>query len=260
MARSKITEKEVADTLLENAHVLVTQPEEDADGNEVESLRRVPLDVFFSGINAEIADLKYEEISISSFGITDTVLASGEKESNVLVELGAVVDAVTFAWKFSKTPSAVTFGGEAAAVDSDGITKTDLALTGYKSWTLTATDEREATAKKSAAINFKNGVYYGVLADGATLDSAAILSLSRKLQSVKDLTFTVTADDTQRIAYALPTDGYGTPTFKDMETTFPADMYLAETIAFTNASGHTENYDIWLSTNVGLGTITVAVS
>ena len=44
----KITEKEIAQKLLETAHVLITQPTEQADGSTLESLRRVPLSVFLS--------------------------------------------------------------------------------------------------------------------------------------------------------------------------------------------------------------------
>lgn len=33
-----------------------------------------------------------------------------------------------------------------------------------------------------------------------------------------------------------------------------------QTLEFTNASGHTQNYDIWMSVNAGLGNTTVKVS
>lgn len=48
MGLSKIAEKTVSNSLSANAHVLVTQPEANANGNDVESLRRIPLAVFNS--------------------------------------------------------------------------------------------------------------------------------------------------------------------------------------------------------------------
>lgn len=241
----------ISETLDDSAYFLVTQPVETDDESTTEEARRIPLSVL-------VDYLKYEPIDITS--ITNSVRSA---------EIGSTVNSVKVSWSLNRSPASQTVTvkvGDTVVQTVDVATTdraailTDLNLTEKTIFTVDVADERGATNSEDTGLYFYNGVYYGVLEDGVTLDSAAILSLSRKLQSVKDLTFTVTADDTQRIAYALPTDGYGTPTFKDMETTFPADMYLAETIAFTNASGHTENYDIWLSTNVGLGTITVAVS
>lgn len=48
MGQQKITEKDVAQKLLESANVLVTQPMEQEDGSIKESLRRVPLAVFLA--------------------------------------------------------------------------------------------------------------------------------------------------------------------------------------------------------------------
>lgn len=48
MAQMKITEKEILSSLLDTAHVLVTQTIAQEDGTAVESLRRVPLDVFWA--------------------------------------------------------------------------------------------------------------------------------------------------------------------------------------------------------------------
>lgn len=46
MGQQKITEKAVTQNLPETAHVLITQPIDQADGSVVESLRRVPLSAF----------------------------------------------------------------------------------------------------------------------------------------------------------------------------------------------------------------------
>lgn len=86
MSLQKITEKEAAQVLKESAHVLVTQQETDSDGNLVESLRRIPLDVFFS----ELYDARI-----------DNVDASGEQKiyasiGEFIRELSAAISSANF--------------------------------------------------------------------------------------------------------------------------------------------------------------------
>lgn len=194
-----------------------------------------------------IADLQYVAIDITS--ITNNVKT---------VEMGSTVESVTVSWALNKTPARQALNNKAVGVDdrSDVVSGP---FTEDTSFTLNVMDERNASDSASTAISFLNGVYYGVLADGATIDSGAILNLTRKLQGAKGITFTADAGAGYRIAYAIPSR-YGTPSFKDAETGFQAGFYLAATIAFTNASGYTENYDVWLSTNTSLGSMTVVAS
>lgn len=250
MAVSKITEKEIADNIRDSAYVLITQPELTDEGTEVESLRRVPIDMLFADINNEIASLKsFHPIAISNVS------------NNVgTVEIGVTIDAVTVSWTLNKEPVSQTVDGKAVDAADRTIVVPGPFTTG-KTFAITVTDAEGNTASKSTSITFLNGVYYGVLADGARIDSAAILSLSRKLQSGRAITFTANAGAGQKHAYAIPSR-YGTPTFKDAETGFQAGFYLAteEPVLFTNASGYTEEYNVWLSTHPALGSMTVAVS
>lgn len=200
------------------------------------------LDAILAGIKDDIADLQYEPIKILS--MTNNVGT---------VEMGTVVKSISIEWQTSKTPAAMTFDGvEYAPVEEN----TDYAwisnmenIVADRTWTVTATDERGAEDSASTTVKFLNGVYYGVLEDGGVIDSDAVLSLTRELRSNRTKTFTATAGETQRFAYAIPAR-YGTPAFKDVETGFQADFYKACTIAFTNGSGYTENYDVWLSTHI----------
>lgn len=196
------------------------------------------------------ADLDYVPIDITSI----------KNDVGSVVELGSTIDEVTVTWAINKQPVSQTLDG--AAVDEDIRSKMlpfDPALTSTKSFTVTATDERGATDKATTTISFYNGVYYGVLADGAEIDSAAVLTLTKKLQSGLALTFTDTAEAGWRHAYAIPAR-YGTPVFIDGETNFPAGFDKTATILFENASGYEENYDVYLSANAGLGKMTVVVS
>lgn len=64
MGLTKITEKEVAQALQEAAHVLVTQPEQDANGNSVESLRRIPKSIFLKDVENQIRSLSEEKVNL----------------------------------------------------------------------------------------------------------------------------------------------------------------------------------------------------
>ena len=201
-------------------------------------------------LKEDVADLQYEPIKILS--MTNNVGT---------VEMGTVVRAISIEWQTSKTPAAMTFDGEEKEV-SEG--ETDFAwistmenITADRTWTVAVTDERGAQASASTAVKFLNGVYYGLLEDGAVIDSAAVLSLTRELRSNKTKTFTVNAGASERIAYAVPTR-YGSPNFN--VGGFDGGFKKAATIDFTNASGYTEKYDVWLSDNTGLGSTTVKVT
>lgn len=192
------------------------------------------------------SDMNYVAIDITSIS------------NNVgTVEKGVPVSEMTVTWKLNKEPAKQTLGGENVAVSERSKT---VSMDGRTSVSLVVTDERGATDSASTGYNSYNGVYYGVLEDGATIDSAAILSLTKKIQSNRATTFTVNPGSTQRIAFAIPT-GYGEPTFKDAGTGFQADMTLVkENFAFINTHGYETTYNVWLSTNIIPGSITVAVT
>lgn len=213
-------------------------------------LGKEELDKAIAQMQSDIADLKYEPIKILS--MTNNVGT---------VEMGTVVKSISIEWQTSKTPAAMIFDGEEYAPVEEN---TDYAwisnlenITADRTWTVTATDERGAKASASTTVKFLNGVYYGVLEAGAVIDSDAVLSLTRELRSNRTKTFTVNAGATQRIAYAIPSR-YGTPNFN--VGGFDGGFKKAATIDFTNASGYTEKYDVWLSDNVGLGSTTVKVT
>lgn len=207
------------------------------------------VDSLEEAVQGIIDDLNYKNIDITKF----TCPGAGT------YEIGTVIDPPTVTWTLNKDPESQTLNGEALGVDVRSKAYTDKVTTD-KTYTLNVTGQKGETDTASASIKFLRGVYYGVLEDGAAIDSAAILKLTRKLQGSRAITFTATAGANQRHAFAMPSSGYGTPTFKDAETGFQAGFYKASTFQFTNASGHMESYDVWLSTNKALGSMTVAVS
>lgn len=82
----KITEKEVSKFLSESAYVLVTQKEKNEAGEEVESLRRIPLEVFFS----EVYDARSD--NVDGMGEQKTYASVGE----FLRELSATISSANF--------------------------------------------------------------------------------------------------------------------------------------------------------------------
>lgn len=197
-------------------------------------------------MNEKLGDLMYEAIAITSF--TNSVNT---------VEMGSTVNTVVLTWKTNKTPKTLTLDGEIITNSLTTKTIESAGLKSNKTYTLKAVDEREASATKTTAVTFLNGVYWGVGADTSSFDSAFLLKLSKGLQSGKAKTFTVNAGVAQHIYYALPSR-YGTPSFK--VGGFEGGFAKAATIAFTNASGYQENYDIWKSDNAGLGNTTVVAA
>lgn len=196
-------------------------------------------------LQAEVADLQYVPIDITSIS-----------NSVGTVELGSTVDTVTITWAVNREPASQTVEGEAVDAGARSAVVSG-PFTSGKTFAVMATDERGAVDTASTAISFCNGVYYGILANTAALDSAAIRSLTRKLQSSKALTFTATAGEAQLITCALPTR-YGTPGFN--AGGFDGGFHLAATIQFENASGYTEPYNVWVSDNTDLGSTTVKVT
>lgn len=193
-----------------------------------------------------IQDLAYVPIAISSF--TNNVNT---------VEMGSTVTDVTLNWTLNKEP-------ESQKVDSETIEKTlrtkqftGQSIQADKTYTLSATDEREKTVTKTTKITFYNGVYWGAAEEQEAFDSAFILSLTKGLQASRTKTFTVNAGAGQHIYYAVPSR-YGACSFN--VGGFDGGFGKVATIEFTNASGYAEDYDIYKSDNAGLGSTTVKVS
>lgn len=194
-----------------------------------------------------IADMNYQDIAITAFSCPGTGT----------YELGSSVAAPNITWKLSKDPASQNINGESLGVATRSKQYTG-SITSTKSYKLTVTGQKGETATSSGTFTFYNGVYYGVGNDDATTEEI-MAGLTKELRSDRKKTFTANAGAAQRHAFAIPSR-YGTPTFKDVDTGFQAGFDLSDTFEFTNSSGYTEEYTLWLSTNIGLGSMTVAVS
>ena len=193
-----------------------------------------------------IDDLAYVPIAINTF--TNNINT---------VEMGRTVTEVVLNWTYNKTPKVASLDAEQIDVNLKTKTLTGQNIKTNKTFTLSATDERDKTVKKTTAISFLNGVYWGVGEASPTLNSAFILSLTKGLQGSRTKTFTVNAGAGQHIYYAIPTR-YGAAAFN--VGGFDGGFTKVGTIEFTNGSGYKENYDIYKSDNANLGNTTVKVS
>lgn len=122
-------------------------------------------------------------------------------------------------------------------------------------WTLTA-KKGPITRTSTTTSNWWQKNYYGLGPAGQTSESF-IESLTGFLSNTRATTFSVTAGGSDYIYYCFRS-AYGTPTF--FVGGFEGGFSLIGTTSVTNAHGFTENYDVYQSTNVGLGSTTVQVT
>lgn len=208
-----------------------------------------------TGIEKEIADLKYKAITIKSF--TNNIET---------VEKGSViaVSDIIFAWSLSKKPETLTINGVAIPAEQNGSISASEIITGTtnitqsKTWILEATDEREAFDTKPTTVNFYNGVYYGASTEPNEYNSAFIMDLEgKKLRNNKLPSFTANAGAREYLYYCLPVS-YGACSF--IVGGFEGGIGLVATIEFTNSLGHKEDYYIYKSDNASLGATVVTIS
>lgn len=178
-------------------------------------------------------------------------------------EKGKSISSVTVSWTTNKMPTTLSLSNGsstfAPAVTAKSQTITYATpLTSNATFTLTAKDARGATSSKSTYVTFLNGKYYGVgtvtAVSGVT--NAFVQGLTKQLASSRTGSFTVTAAAGQYIYFAIPAS-FGTPSF--FVGGFEGGFDLLSTFNYTNPSGFTESYNVYKSTNAGLGATTVEV-
>jgi hypothetical protein len=220
---------------------------------------KMELDKELDEIRQDIAYMKLGPVEIKSFS------------NNVRVaEMGSQVKTVTANWTLSRDPVRQVLSYQKNAAAGETVTVdpkerkavlTDLDLKTSAVFTLSVFDEMNAVDTAVCYIEFHNGIYYGALPYGGDIDSGAILGMSKVLQGVKKLEFTVTPGEGERPALALPkriSQMQGNPVFKIGGFEYEWEKVAA--FEFTNASGYTEEYDVWMHGQNVTGSITVNVT
>lgn len=192
-------------------------------------------------INAQIADilrrldtLEYKAISIQSFTASPATI---ERGSNATVNL---------TWSLNKTATTQTING--SAVQGTSMQATNISET--TSFRLEVSDG-ETSATKTATVTAANQIYYGAAADFST-----VTSLTKVLSDNKKRTITVNAGQGQYIIYAYPARLGDVTFFVD---SWEGGFEPAVEQSITNASGYTETYKLYRSTNANLGETTVEI-
>lgn len=185
-------------------------------------------------IKERLDALEYVDIKINSFTASPSVCEMGSSQT------------VNLAWTLNKTATTQTINGTAVTGNSKQYT----GVTANTTYTL-AVGDGQTTASKSASVSFANQIYYGV---ATNLDN--VTSLTKVLSNTKGRTITVNAGAGQYIIYAIPAR-LGNVTFYvgGFEGGFEAPV--GQTL--TNASGYSETYKVYRSTNASLGSTTVEI-
>lgn len=198
------------------------------------------------------ADMAYTPINLSTFTVSPTE-----------AEMGSTVTSVSYAYSANKIPSTLKIDGNAITPAQSGSGTLTVNLTESKTWTMTATDNGSpshspATSSKTATLAFMNRVYYGVASIPASVNSAFVTGLANKvLSTTKARTITLNVTSGNYAWYASPTR-LGACTFK--VGGFDGGFEPAQTVSVTNASGYTENYYVYRSTNPSLGSTQIVIS
>lgn len=125
--------------------------------------------------------------------------------------------------------------------------------------TVTTTDGKTASA--STSFTFLPKRYWGRTANLAA-DASDILASaggSNALASSRAGTFTITASGSNRVFYAYPSS------WGDLTSIFVGGLdstssFAKSVISFTNASGYTQNYNVYTSINETAGNVTAVIN
>lgn len=203
---------------------------------------------------AAIEELQYKPIAISSFTVSPSV-----------IEMCADYDGeLTLNFSMNREPKTLKLDNQSITARASGSeTRSNLSLSGTKTFTLTATDEKPSgetdTVSKTAKVYMYNSIYYGVGPDRTVETSDAFDTFLNGLTSLqrgsKETEFTVNASAGQYIWFALP-KRIGAVRFQakgGLEGGFDA----ATEISHKNSSDYTEDYYVYRSTEANLGSVTI---
>lgn len=200
-----------------------------------------------SELNDKIDELNYKPIEIISFSNN---IGVGEK--------GQTFETVTLRWSMNKMPKSLQLNGQDIDIASSTVRVPDT-INSNTTYSLKAVDEKDNFSLKTTSISFINGVYYGV-SPLKTIDEITsefiIETFTKRLASSIYMSFNVNASDNEYVYFIYPSS-FSEPTF--FVGGFEGGFNKIGEIQFTNMYSYTESYDIFVSTNANLGSMTVEV-
>lgn len=207
-------------------------PNSAAVENALDRANRAEADIVT--IKARLDALEYKAIAINSFTASPSTCELGSSNT------------INLAWVLNKAATSQNINGTSVSGNSKQYT----GVTANTTYTLNVSDGQNS-ASKTANVTFANQIYYG-----AATDLSSVTSLSKILSNTKVRNFTVNAGTGQYIIYAIPAR-LGDVTF--FVSGFEGGFEDAVTQTLTNASGYSESYKVYRSTNAGLGETTIEV-
>lgn len=181
-----------------------------------------------------VAALEYKDITIDALTATPS-----------LCELGST-NAVTVSWSLSKAPTQQNINGTAVSGD----TKIFTGVNSPTAYTLTVSDGKTSAAE-TVSVGFANRIYYG-----AAVNLSSVTELTSVLSDNPERTISVNAGTGEYIIYAIPAR-LGDVVFYVGGFEGGFENPVEQTL--TNSSGYEEVYNVYRSTNAGLGETTVDI-
>ena len=205
------------------------------------------------GSGIEVSTLPNGQITISLYSaITISSFTGGSTN-----EIGSTVNSVSLVWTLSKTPTSQSLNNGIGAI-TVGTTNYNYVtpITGNTTFTLTVSDGT-TTPTANTSVTFLPRAWWGTNAN-TSLSSAQILTLSNNtLTSTRSRSFTINGGG-QYIYYAYPSS-YGAATFT--VNGLLSTAWTLTVVSHTNASGHTQNYNVYRTNTIQNGTgISIVVS
>lgn len=170
-------------------------------------------------------------------------------------------DRIVFTWSYNKdgvTQKVSIKGVEDTTAEANTTRILTLArnVTSDYEVKITASDG-ESTVTKTVTILFQNKIYWGSSAAVDNYNSSFILALANKkfaTSKAGNLSFNVADDEYGFLA--MPSS-FGSPTC--VINNFETELEDLGTVSFTNASGYTENYKLYKTTQDSLGAFTATI-
>jgi hypothetical protein len=186
------------------------------------------------------------------------------------VEVGTTIAAPGFTASYTSPPASAILTDNAGSAAADVTatpgafaspgTFTKTANNASVSFTLSARSASSPTKTATASIIWYPRLRYGTGAPGLRTAAAILALASSPLASGRAGSFSYAAGNTAanlKAYYAIPS-AFGAPTFKSGGLPFAITLVAAAVPVTSN--GVTQNYDLYESDNVGLGTFTLDVT
>ena len=195
----------------------------------------------------ELDNRTYQEIDTKSFSISPSTAAFGQ-----------TVTQVKLSYELNKTPEILTINGEIMSNPSkSGSFMKNGSWTSDRSFSLVAVDDRNNFVSKNATLSFMNYIKWGVVNNTYTYSEIMPHLSEQALSDNKARTITVNAGVSQYIWYAVPSR-LGNCNFN--VGGFDGGFSKIGTINYTNSYNYSEDYDIYRSDNINLGSTKVVIN